>query len=65
MHKNITAFLCKIPPKQNNKKSSQCTKKVFKKSFFVQIAQNFQKITKNFKKAIAIFLIIGYNSTIR
>lgn len=40
-------------------------KGIQKKVFFVQIAQTFQKITKNFKKAIAIFLIIGYNSTIR
>ena len=65
MHKNTTIFLCKIPPKQNNKKSSQCTKKSIQKKLFCTKCTNFSKNRKNFKKAIAFFLIIGYNSIIR
>lgn len=55
MNKNTTAFLCKIPPKQNNKKSSQCTKKVFKKKFFCTKCTNFSKNHKKFQKSYCIF----------
>ena len=58
-------FCAKFPPSRIIKNRHNAQKRYSKKSFFVQIAQTFQKITKNFKKAIAIFLIIGYNSTIR
>ena len=68
MHKNYRKTLCKHTNFQKikkNKNRHNAQKRYSKKSFFVQNVQTFQKITKNFKKAIAFFLIIGYNSIIR